>query len=207
MSLQEYYEGYWEREMPSPLVDPLTTTRLALLREQLDKGHRHVLDVGCGSGTVVGALGRMELNTVGFDISQRAVEMASERYPSSRFIRHSVEELPWPVDTGSQDVVVAFELIEHLLRPRALVEGARQALREKGHLALSTPYHGRMKNVVVSLVAFDHHFAPEGDHIRFFTDAALRQLLASSGFEVECIRHFGRCAPLWAGVFIWARKR
>ena len=58
-----------------------------------------------------------------------------------------------------------------------------------------------------SLVAFDHHFAPEGDHIRFFTDAALRQLLLSNGFEVERIRHIGRFAPLWAGVFVWARKR
>jgi len=98
-------------------------------------------------------------------------------------------------------------VVEHLLQPRALVEGARQALRAGGHLALSTPYHGRLKNVVVSLAAFDHHFATEGDHIRFFSDGALRRLLETCGFEVEWIRHFGRFAPLWAGVFVWARKR
>jgi hypothetical protein len=31
--------------------------------------------------------------------------------------------------------------------------------------------------------------------------------LHSNGFVVERIRHFGRFAPLWAGVFVWARKR
>jgi len=104
-------------------------------------------------------------------------------------------------------VVVAFEVLEHLLRPGALIEGAREALRPGGHVALSTPYHGVSKNVVLSLVAFDRHFAPEGDHIRFFTDGALERLLNANGFAVERIRHFGRFAPLWAGVFLWARKR
>lgn len=207
MSVREYYEEYWKRDAPAPLRDPLTPKRMALLREHLETRDRRVLDVGCGPGTLVGDLARAGHDAIGFDVSQRAVQIASERHPSARFIRHSAEELPWPIKQGSQDLVVAFEVIEHLLRPRVLIEGARQALRSGGHLVLSTPYHGRLKNVVVSLVAFDHHFAPEGDHIRFFTDRALRQLLASNGFAVERIRHFGRFSPLWAGVFVWARKR
>jgi 2-polyprenyl-3-methyl-5-hydroxy-6-metoxy-1,4-benzoquinol methylase len=163
--------------------------------------------VGSGPGIVAGVLARDGHYTTGMDISQRAVEFAGERYPSATFIRHSAEETPWPIEPGSQDVVVAFEVIEHLLRPRALIGGAQEALRVGGRLALSTPFHGRLKNVAVSLFAFDHHFAPEGDHIRFFTDRALRHLLTSNGFEVEQIHHVGRFAPLWAGVFVWARKR
>jgi 2-polyprenyl-6-hydroxyphenyl methylase/3-demethylubiquinone-9 3-methyltransferase len=207
MNLQEYYEEYWQRAAPSPLADPLVSARIAVLRNLLDDRDRHVLDAGCGPGTLVGELGRDGFETAGFDISRRAVQIASKRYPSSRFFRHSAEDLPWPVEPESQDVVVAFEVIEHLLRPRALVEGAKLALRSGGHFALTTPYHGRLKNITVSLVAFDHHFAPEGDHIRFFTDRALRGLLVANGFEVECIRHFGRFPPLWAGTFVWAHKR
>jgi 2-polyprenyl-3-methyl-5-hydroxy-6-metoxy-1,4-benzoquinol methylase len=207
MNLEEYYEEYWKREDPTPLKDAFTPTRIALLRKLLGKDDHRILDAGCGSGTLVGQLGHHGFETIGFDISQHAVELASERHPSARFVRHSAEDLPWPVDPASQDVVVAFEVIEHLLRPRALVEGAWEALRPGGHVALSTPYHGRLKSIVVSLVAFDHHFAPEGDHIRFFTDRALEQLLKSNGFEVERIRHFGRFVPLLGGVFVWARKR
>jgi 2-polyprenyl-3-methyl-5-hydroxy-6-metoxy-1,4-benzoquinol methylase len=207
MSLHEYYETYWQREAPPPLADPLASTRLALLRSFLGEADRRILDAGAGSGWLAGQLARERVEATGMDISQHAVDLARERHPSARFIRHSVEELPWPIDAGSQDVVTAFEVIEHLLRPGALVEGAREVLRPGGHVAISTPYHGRVKNIVLSLVAFDHHFAPEGDHIRFFTDAALRRLLVSNGFEIERIRHFGRFAPLWAGVFVWARKR
>jgi 2-polyprenyl-3-methyl-5-hydroxy-6-metoxy-1,4-benzoquinol methylase len=207
MTLQEYYEEYWDRDEPTPLTDPLTPTRIALLRKELGPEDRRILDAGCGPGTLVGELGSQGLETIGLDISQGAIELASRRHPSGRFVRHSAEDLPWPVKATSQDVVVAFEVIEHLLRPRALIEGAREALRPGGHLALSTPYHGVFKNIVLSLVAFDRHFAPEGDHIRFFTDGALKRLLDSNGFDVERIRHFGRVAPLWAGVFVWARKR
>jgi 2-polyprenyl-3-methyl-5-hydroxy-6-metoxy-1,4-benzoquinol methylase len=207
MSLHEYYEDYWARDDPSPLGDPLTTTRIALLREHLGNGECRIVDVGCGSGTVVGELGREGHDTIGFDISQRAVDLASERYPSSRFVRQSAEELPWPVEDESKGLVVAFEVIEHLLQPSSLLEGARAALKPGGHLAISTPYHGRLKNVVIAALAFDHHFDPTGDHIRFFSDRTLQRLLAENGFEVEALRHIGRFAPLWANVFIWARKR
>jgi 2-polyprenyl-3-methyl-5-hydroxy-6-metoxy-1,4-benzoquinol methylase len=131
---------------------------------------------------------------MGIDISERAVEIAQGRYPSATFVRHSVEDVPWPIDPRSQDVVTAFEVIEHLLRPRALVEGASAALKTGGHLALSTPYHGRVKNLVVSLIAFDHHFAPEGDHIRFFSDRALKRLVTANGFEIERVGHGGSSA-------------
>jgi 2-polyprenyl-3-methyl-5-hydroxy-6-metoxy-1,4-benzoquinol methylase len=206
MSAREYYEEYWSRPQPSPLGDPLTTTRGEILRQHLSASDRRILDVGCGPGTVVGEMTAEGRDVIGLDISHRAVELAASRHPFATFRQASIEDLPWPVDAQSQDVVLAFEVIEHLLRPAALIQGAQQALRPGGHLALTTPFHGRLKNIVVSLIAFDHHFDPEGDHIRFFSDRSLRNILTNNSFEVEAIHHFGRFAPLWAGVFVWARK-
>jgi 2-polyprenyl-3-methyl-5-hydroxy-6-metoxy-1,4-benzoquinol methylase len=203
---QAYYEDYWLREEESVVGDPLTPKRIELLLAELQPTDRRILDVGCGPGTLVGELADAGLDATGFDISEHAVELASRRFPAVHFVQHPVEERPWPVEPGSLDVVVSFEVIEHLLQPRSLIEGAREALVPGGHLALSTPYHGLLKNTVVALVAFDRHFAIEGDHIRFFSDRTLRRLLGSAGFEVERIRHFGRFAGLWAGVFVWARK-
>jgi SAM-dependent methyltransferase len=141
------------------------------------------------------------------DISARAVELAAATHPECEFVQHGVEELPWPVAGGSVDVVVAFEVIEHLLQPTRLLEGARDALVPGGRIALTTPYHGRAKNIALALTSFDEHFAVNGDHIRFYTDAALRSSLERTGFAVERIRHFGRAWPLWAGTFVSARKR
>jgi 2-polyprenyl-3-methyl-5-hydroxy-6-metoxy-1,4-benzoquinol methylase len=204
--VREYYEDYWRRDAPPPCADPLTPLRLRLLRRELAPGAR-VLDAGCGAGDLVGLLAGDGHEAVGMDVSERAVELAARRHPQARFVRHSVEELPWPVDRGSFDAVTAFEVIEHLLRPGRLLEGAREALRPGGGLALTTPYHGWLKNVAVATLAFDRHFAVEGDHIRFFSDRALRRLLEQTGFRVARVEHYGRIWGLWAGVFVWAHRR
>lgn len=209
MSARDYYEAYWSRPGLPTDADPFAATRLRLLREALppDPAGLRLLDVGAGLGDLVGALRRDGVDASGMDVSERAVALASERNEGCRFVRHSAEELPWPVEPGSLDAVVAFEVIEHLLRPRRLLEGAREALAPGGHLALTTPYHGLIKNLALAALAFDRHFAVEGDHIRFFSDRALRRLLDEAGFSVERTRHFGRAPGLWAGVFVWARRR
>jgi SAM-dependent methyltransferase len=206
MTLNDYYDEYWNRDSPAPLADPLAERRLRSLRDHITDEVTRVLEVGSGSGDLVAELQQEGFDALGMDISPRAVEIASERHPSSRFITHSVEKLPWPVESSSVDLVVAFEVIAHLLRPRALVEAAWDVLRPGGFFALTTPYHGLLKNLTIALGAFDHHFAAEGDHIRFFTDSALRRLLESNGFKVEKVKHFGRFSPLWSGVFVWTRK-
>jgi 2-polyprenyl-3-methyl-5-hydroxy-6-metoxy-1,4-benzoquinol methylase len=202
-----YYDEYWSREAPPPLADPLSPTRARLLGRALaEAGARRVLDVGAGAGDLVAALGADGFDAVGMDVSPAAVERASARHPGGTFLVHSVEDVPWPVDDGSFDCVVAFEVIEHLLRPRRLLEGAARALGPGGHVALTTPYHGRVKNVALSLLGFDRHFAVEGDHVRFFSDAALCRLLRDTGFEPVRLEHFGRAPVVWAGVFVWARR-
>jgi 2-polyprenyl-3-methyl-5-hydroxy-6-metoxy-1,4-benzoquinol methylase len=207
MSLGDYYEEYWAREAPSPLSDPLAPTRLHLLREELTRtSANRVVDVGCGGGALVAALAMDGLDVSGMDISRAAVELAARRHPECTFKAHSVEDVPWPIPASSQDVVVAFEVIEHLMRPRRLLEGAKTALRRGGHVGLTTPYHGLIKNVALALLGFERHFAVEGDHIRFFTDGELSRLLDETGFRVDRIAHFGRFPGLWAGVFFWATK-
>ena len=204
---QSYYEEYWSRPDPPPVGDPLTPRRLEIVLGLLRAaGARRVLDVGAGTGDLVAALAAEGLEAVGMELSAKAVEHASARHPEHRFVRHSIEELPWPVEAESFDAVVSFEVIEHLLRPRSLFEGARAALRPGGGLAASTPYHGFAKALAVAAFRFDEHFAVEGDHIRFFSDRALGRLAADTGFEVETIRHLGRRWPLWANSLLWARR-
>lgn len=207
MTLQDYYEEYWSRAAPSPLTDPLTPTRLHLLREELGQtSAKRVLDAGCGVGTIVAALAAEGFDASGIDISPSAIKLARRTHPQRSFTAHSVEDLPWPIQENSVDAVVAFELIEHLLRPRRLLEGARTALARGGHIALTTPYHGLLKNLALASLGFERHFAVEGDHIRFFTDGELRRLLEETGFRVERTIHFGRWPGVWAGVFVWATK-
>jgi 2-polyprenyl-3-methyl-5-hydroxy-6-metoxy-1,4-benzoquinol methylase len=208
MSSQRY-EHHWSVEVPAALTDPLTAKRREFLWSRvasLGREFSRLLDCGAGDGSLVADAHGRGMVATGLEISGAAIERAHANYPGIDIRRHSVEELPWPVEGASWDIVVSFEVIEHLLEPRALLRGAHSALVPGGALAVSTPYHGLVKNLGIAAFRFDSHFGVDGEHVRFFTDKALRVLLSESGFEVVEIVHLGRYRPIWANTLVWARK-
>ena len=208
--ISKRYEDYWTDAAPSPVDDPLTPSRRAFLWERVASAPNRklkLLDCGAGDGGLVAEAQARGIEAAGLEISAAAIERALANNPSLDITRHSVEELPWPVAPASWDVVVSFEVIEHLLEPRALLQGAYDALVPSGALILSTPYHGLAKNLALSAFRFESHFAVDGDHIRFFTDRAIGRLLEDTGFEVVEIAHLGRVWSLWANTLVWAKKK
>lgn len=201
----EYYEDYWAGDYHDPCAGP-RAARLWGFVDSLPARPRSFLDIGCGRGQLVGEALRRGMDATGTDISETALEQARAAHPGGTFTAFPVEERPWPVEAGSFDLVVSFEVIEHLFWPRDLVAGCFEALAPGGHLAISTPYHGRLKNLALALVAFDRHFDVEGQHIRFFSDRALRALLTDCGFEHLSTTHVGRAPGLWANTTMFARK-
>ena len=97
-----------------------------------------VLDCGCGGG-----YGSAELRdaryVIGIDNSANAVRHASLTYGSARvhFVEAACESMPFSAE--SFDVVIAFEVIEHLERWRGLLTEARRVLRQDGIFLISTP--------------------------------------------------------------------
>ncbi len=100
---------------------------------------RRVLDAGCGSGYGAGVLARDADEVLGIDISGDAIDYARRYYQGKnvRFERASCLEIPAP--DGSFDLVVAFELIEHLADWRAFLREVRRVLAPKGQFLVSTP--------------------------------------------------------------------
>lgn len=208
-NLKDFYEEYWHEGEPQPLADPLSAVRQRILWNRVTAARLHrgaFLDCGSGHGDLVADATRRGLLATGLEISEAAVALARSRHPDCSFVCHSLEALPWPVEQQAFDVVSSFEVIEHLIRPRRLLEGAFRALRNGGYVAITTPYHGRVKDLALAIVGFERHFAVEGPHIRFFTDASLRRLALDVGFRNVEFFHYGRVPPLWSGVFMWARK-
>lgn len=101
--------------------------------------HKHVLDIGCGLGYGSAELAQVAAHVAGIDVSEEAVGIATESYrlPNLVFQAASAESIPYP--DASFDLIVAFEVIEHLHNWDALLREARRLLSPGGQFIVSTP--------------------------------------------------------------------
>jgi 2-polyprenyl-6-hydroxyphenyl methylase/3-demethylubiquinone-9 3-methyltransferase len=112
-----------------------------------------------------------------------------------------------PFAGGTFDACFSSEVIEHLFDVPGWISEVHRVLVRGGLLLLTTPYHGWLKNVAIATLCFDRHFAPDGEHIRFFTKTSLARCLEEGGFRIEETRGIGRLYLLWKSMFVVARAR
>ena len=99
-----------------------------------------VLDAGCGTGyglRILEAAGASRV--VGVDLSTEAVAQASELSESKRIevLQGDLAELPF--SDGEFDLVVCFEVIEHVVEREAILDELMRVLGADGILCISTP--------------------------------------------------------------------
>lgn len=167
-----------------------------------------VLDLGCGNGAVAGYLAKHGHLVTGVDVSADGISIARSAFPECRFEVCSLYDERLTSLVGVDfDCVISLEVLEHLFYPRQLFRRGYQALRPGGHLVISTPYHGYLKNLALSLVGgWDRHFnvGQDGGHIKFFSKRTLWQMALEAGFRVQRIRGVGRAPWLWKSMIMVA---
>lgn len=173
---EAYYEGkLTEVELRGQIVHYRPLARL--IRRRLGHG-AHVLEVGCASGGLLGALAGEGLRARGIDVSKTAVERATTVLGLDATVGR-IEDLA--VDEPV-DAVLAFHVVEHLVNPSTLLDRARESLRPGGLLLLEVPDYGaRMREQMGRAWPY---FLP-GEHLQHFTLQALSVVLADRGFRVE----------------------
>ena len=182
----------------------------AITRALPGNGPLRVLDLGCGNGFTAGYLARLGHQVVGVDAAPDGIELARAAHPKVRFHVASLYDdgLLGTVGNG-YEVVIASEVIEHLYWPRILLRRAHDALARGGRAVITTPYHGYLKNLALSLLgAWDGHFHAgwDGGHIKFFSRATLSALMQEAGFDRLAFCGAGRLPGLWKSMVISGDK-
>lgn len=164
-----------------------------------------VLDAGCGNGVLAKVLTDSGYDVTGVDGDRGAIDIARRKYPSIRFETCLFESPP----PGKFDFVCSTEVVEHLYAPHELARYCYEALSPGGYLAISTPYHGYLKNLALSLTdGWDKHHTADwhGGHIKFWSLQTLSRLLKDAGFEVTGFKGVGRLPYLWKSMILIARR-
>jgi len=136
---------------------------------------RDVFEAGCGEGYGADLLAGSARRVQALDYDAATVAHVRARYPRVAVAEGNLAALPLP--DASVDVVVNFQVIEHLWdQPQFVAECAR-VLRPGGHLLMSTP------NRIT--------FTPDSDtpvnpfHTRELNAAELAELLTDGGFRID----------------------
>jgi SAM-dependent methyltransferase len=129
-----------ERVIPGQVDVDLLNEHMAryTFAARLARGKR-VLDAGCGAGYGSAELAHAAESVVGVDRAPEAIEFAGAHYALANlsFEEASCEALPHA--DASFELVVAFEVIEHLVDWRGFLREARRVLVPNGQLVVSTP--------------------------------------------------------------------
>ena len=205
---QAYYERYWaDPDTAPPAVDPTTPVRRAMLKEalrDLPPGSR-VLDMGCGTGEFTQYLGELGMDATGIDLSERAIAVAGRRFKDRTF-RAGPPEAFLAEWGGRFQAVWSSEVIEHVFDVYAFLAALNRLMAQGGRLVLTTPYHGLIKNLAISLAGYANHYDPFGGHIRFFDKRNLGRCLRHCGFTPRKWSAYGRTWPLYKSFFVVSEK-
>jgi 2-polyprenyl-3-methyl-5-hydroxy-6-metoxy-1,4-benzoquinol methylase len=182
-----------------PYASSVGPMLLDAVRSELPPPPLQILDFGCGNGWIAAQLTAAGYDVDGYDPDAGAIAIALRAYPDITFLR----KLP----KKTYDAVVSTEVVEHVYDAHAWASACRAAVRPSGLLICSTPYHGYLKNLALSLTGrWDRHFHPlrTGGHIKFWSFATLRVLLEQHGFTVRRAAGVGRMPLLWKSMLISA---
>jgi SAM-dependent methyltransferase len=138
---------------------------------------REVLEAGCGEGYGADLIAGIARRVIAVDYDEAAVAHVRSRYQRVEAIQANLAELPLP--DASLDVVVNFQVIEHLWDQAQFVAECARVLRPAGLLMVSTP------NRVTFSPGRDTPINPF--HTRELNAAELTQLLLDGGFSQVAI--------------------
>jgi len=168
-----WLQRYWQRQRFKHITE-------------LVKGEGRVLDVGCGSSRIIGAL---EPGSVCLDVLRRKLRYAR------RFGRALVHGSGFtlPVPDASFPCVLCSQVIEHVPKESPILKELDRALAPGGRLVLGTPDYARWEWVVTEKLY--GWAAPGGyadEHIGHYTREELIARYTGMGWTHEATRYILR---------------
>ena len=152
-----------------------------------------IVDVGCGAGLVCEPLARLGAAVTGLDAATASIEVARLHAVRSDLAIDYRDTPAEAVLAGPErfDVVLALEVVEHVVEPAAFLATCAGLLKPGGLLIVST-INRTMKAYALAIVAAEQvlRWLPRGTHQwdKFVTPEEIEQALRPAGLTpVDCV--------------------
>jgi 2-polyprenyl-3-methyl-5-hydroxy-6-metoxy-1,4-benzoquinol methylase len=160
---------------------------IKLVKSNIQFNHIKVLDYGCGAGSISLLLASWGHEVTGVDISDKAIFKAKQSafnlHLSQGCKFYSVNQFYKKCISHKYDMIILFEVLEHIKEDSNLIKLLNKKLNDNGSLILSIPLSSAPLNKIGLLNNFDNTVG----HLRRYSVDEIVSLLKNNKFQIEKI--------------------
>lgn len=182
---QEHYDKGWHDglEAGREELGNLQVNLEFLGQTDLLKPEHRILEIGCGIGSLVHDLTRRGYDVIGTDISHEAITYGRQKYGDIHLRVQAAEALNYEAE--SFDVVLSFDVLEHIAEVDRHVSEVFRVLRPGGYYLFQTP--NKYTNIIFETLQ-TKSLRWRRYHPSLHSSAQLRRRLQKHGFHVQFVK-------------------
>ncbi len=182
---QELYDEGWRKELRIGKEERgnFRTNVEFLNQTSLLKPGDKILEIGCGIGSIVYKLGQKGYDVTGIDISREAIAYGLEKYGQIHLEVQVAENLPF--EDESFDIVLSFDLFEHIAAIDLHIGEVRRVLRAGGYYLFQTP--NKYSNAIYETL-WTKSLKWRRYHPSLHSPGQLKRRLTRHGFETRFVK-------------------
>ena len=182
---RQFYDEIWSRGLEAGKEDRgnLQANLEFMAQTNLLKPNDKILEIGCGTGSVVAELSGQGYDVTGTDISGKAIAYGLEKYGDIKLQVQPAEALQFADETF--DVVLSFDLFEHIAEVDRHVSEVFRVLRPGGYYLFQTP--NKYCNAIFATLS-NRSLKWRRAHPSLHTPGQLRRRLSRHNFELRFVK-------------------
>jgi len=143
-----------------------------------------ILELGCGIGGSASLISECK-EFIGTDLSESAIAQANLAYKDRQNFRFmAMDATNLTFEDNKFDIVIAREVIEHLLNPGDCIKEVFRVLKPNGQFIVTSPNRDSL-HLRVNRMLGHSDFKCSFDHIQEFTFQEAAEMLKEEGFEIK----------------------
>jgi len=141
-----------------------------------------ILDIGCGSAWVASKLLPKGKKVISMDISSSNPRKALKKFPHPNHAAIVADAFFLPFQNGSLDVVIASEVLEHVVDPERFISKVCEKIKPGGKFIMLTPYNEKLE---YSLCIHCNKLTPKNAHLHSLNENNIRGFIKVKDISVK----------------------
>lgn len=157
------------------------------------KKPKKILDVGCASGYMTNEISKImpQATLTGVDVYSKSLAFGKKVYPQIKFIKADAHQLPFV--TSSFDLVICYEVIEHVVNPNIVLKELKRVVKKNGQVIVAMDSGNWLFRIIWFIWENTKGKVWQGAHLHPFRHQKLEEIIKKCGFRIKrkAFSHFG----------------